>query len=45
MQEFRIGQATVRIHGRPDEEKLRAATEKYLKKMVQAKKKEKRESA
>lgn len=45
MTEFKFKNAVIRIHGQPDTEKLRAATERYLKKVVQAKKKKERESA
>lgn len=44
MEEFRVGKATVRIHGKPDQEKIRAATEKFLKKAEAAKKKAKQKS-
>lgn len=36
--EYKIGNATVRIHGSVDREKLKAATERYLKKVVAQKK-------
>lgn len=36
--EYKIGPAIVRMHGQPDREKVKAATEKYLKKVVQTKK-------
>lgn len=44
MTEFKIKKATVRIHGKPDQEKIRAATEKFLKKAEAAKKKTKQKS-
>ena len=40
MQEYKIGSATVRIHGEANKEKIKAATEKFLK-QVEKKKKEK----
>lgn len=33
MQEFKVGCATVRIHGTVDEEKLKASTENFVKKV------------
>jgi hypothetical protein len=41
MTEYKINNATVRIHGNADPEKVRSATEKYLKKVVRSKKNEK----
>lgn len=41
MTEYKIKNATVRIHGNADPEKVRSATEKYLKKVVRSKKNEK----
>lgn len=40
MTEYKIDNATVRIHGNADPEKVRSATEKYLKKVVRSKKNE-----
>lgn len=42
MTEYKIGNATVRIHGSVDREKLKAATERYLKKVEAQKKIHKR---
>lgn len=40
MQEYKIGKATVRIHGEaPSRERLEDATQKFLKKAVEQKKK------
>lgn len=36
--EYKIGPAIVRMHGQPDREKVKAATEKYLNKVMQSKK-------
>ena len=36
--EYKIGPAIVRMHGQPDMEKVKAATEKYLNKVMQSKK-------
>lgn len=41
MTEYKIGNAVVRIHGTADREKIKAATEKFLKKVEAAKKKRK----
>lgn len=41
METFKIGNATVRIHGAVDQEKIKAATEKFLKKVEAHKKKQK----
>ena len=38
MTEYKIGCATVRIHGEPDKEKIKAATEIFLKKVEKHKK-------
>lgn len=38
MTEYRIGPAIVRMHGQPDKEKVKAATEKFLNKVVASKK-------
>lgn len=40
MQEYKINNATVRIHGEADKEKIKAATERFLKR-IEKKKKEK----
>ena len=37
--EYKIGPAIVRMHGQPDREKVKAATEKFLNKVVASKKK------
>lgn len=40
MTEYKVGNATVRIHGSPDMENLKAATTKFLKQVeIQRKKK------
>lgn len=39
MTEFKIGNATVRMHGTPDKEQLKASTEKFMKKVERRKKK------
>lgn len=36
--EYKIGRAIVRMHGEPDREKVKEATEKFLNKVVQSKK-------
>lgn len=38
MKEYKIGVATVRIHGNADPEKVKKATEKYLKKVERSRK-------
>ena len=40
MTEYKIGNTTVRIHGEVDTEKIKAATERFLK-QIEKKKKEK----
>lgn len=44
MTEYKINNATVRIHGTYDPETVKTATEKYLKKVVRSKKNEKENS-
>lgn len=39
MVEYKFEKATVRIHGTADQEKIRAATERFVKKAMAAKKK------
>lgn len=39
MEEYKIGRAIVRVHGTADPDRLRAATEKFLKKATAQKKK------
>jgi hypothetical protein len=39
MAEYKTGAATVRIHGAVDQERLKAATAKFMKKAIQAKRK------
>lgn len=39
MAEYKVGCATVRIHGNADQEKTKAATTIFLKKVIAAKKK------
>lgn len=41
MTEYKIGNATVRIHGSADQEKIKAATTLFLKKVDAARRKEK----
>jgi hypothetical protein len=41
MTEYKIGRATVRIHGNPDQEKIKAATVQFLKKVEANRKKKK----
>ena len=38
MKEYKLNNATVRIHGTPDPEKLKRETETYLKKVIRSKK-------
>jgi len=40
--EYKIGPAIVRMHGQPDREKVKTATEKFLNKVVASKKKKAR---
>jgi hypothetical protein len=42
MTEFKIGKAIVRIHGKPDQERIKAATTIFLKKVEAAKRKAKK---
>ena len=44
MTEYRIGNAIVRIHGEPDQENLKAATEKFMKKVHKARKQKRKEN-
>lgn len=43
MTEYKIGSATVRVHGTPDRDKLKAASERFMKQVLAAKKKAARE--
>lgn len=43
MTEYKIGNAVVRIHGTADPETIKAATEKFLKKVEAAKRKKEKE--
>lgn len=43
MTEYRIGNAVVRIHGSYDEETLKAATEKFMKKVHKIRKQKRKE--
>ena len=45
MKEYKIGVATVRIHGNADPEKVKKATEKYLKKVERSRNGKKRNTA
>lgn len=38
MEEYKIGNAKVRMHGEPDKERIKEATEKFLKKVLQKEK-------
>lgn len=44
MQEYKIGCATVRMHGKPDRERLKAATTIFLKKTERRKKQNEKEA-
>lgn len=39
MEQYKIGPATVRIHGTADREKIKAASERFMKRVVAARKK------
>jgi predicted Zn-dependent peptidase len=41
MKAYKTKNCTVRVHGNPDPEKLKGATEQYMKKVVRSKKNEK----
>ena len=41
--EYKIGKATVRMHGTPDREKIEAATLRFMKKVREQKRKQRRE--
>lgn len=43
MTEYKIGPATVRMHGKPDQKTLEAAAEKYMNAIVQQRRKAKKE--
>lgn len=43
MTEYKIGPATVRIHGKPDQANLEAATARFLNKVVQQRRKQAKE--
>lgn len=43
MAEYKIGPATVRIHGKPDQANLEAATARFLNKVVQQRRKKAKE--
>lgn len=43
MTEYKIGPATVRIHGKPDQKTLEAAADKYMNAIVQQRRKAKKE--
>ena len=43
MAEYKIGPATVRIHGKPDQANLEAATARFLNKVVQQRRKQSKE--
>ena len=40
MEEYKIGRATVRVHGAADPDRLRAASERFMKRVIAARKKE-----
>lgn len=42
MTEYKIGSATVRIHGTPDRDKIREATEKFMKGVMKCEKQKKK---
>ena len=42
--EYKIGRAIVRMHGTPDPENLKAATLKFMQKVEQARRKQRKES-
>jgi hypothetical protein len=44
MTEYKIGNATVRIHGSMNQDTVRAATERFVKKAIQQKKKKEKEN-
>lgn len=41
--EYKIGKATVRMHGTPDRERLEAATLRFMQKVEQARRKQRKE--
>ena len=43
MTEYKIGPAIVRMHGKPNQENLEAATAKFLNKVVQQRRKQAKE--
>ena len=43
MTEYKIGPATVRMHGKPDQKTLEAAADKYMNAIVQQRRKAKKE--
>ena len=43
MTEYKIGKAIVRIHGKPNQENLEAATARFLNKVVQQRRKQAKE--
>lgn len=45
MQEYRIGPAIVRVHGEVDREKIKAASERFMKQVIAARKKAAKERA
>lgn len=44
MTEYRTGNAIIRVHGTPDMEKIKAASEQFMKRVLAAKKKAAREA-
>lgn len=40
MEEIKAGKATIRIHGTPDQERLKNATEKFMKQVMKSDSKE-----
>lgn len=44
MTEYKIGAATVRIHGEADRERIKAATEKFAKRVLIARQKQRKEA-
>ena len=43
MTEYKIGKAIVRMHGTPDQKNLEEATERFLNKVVQQRRKQEKE--
>lgn len=39
MEQYKIGRATVRVHGAVDQDKIRSASERFMKRVIAARKK------